>query len=102
MKPGRTSYAEKTKSIDEVKKLEIQSRLRADGTLVSSEEHTLEMDKIIRNLTDTHLQHIPEPGRVLDAVDRREGEYLVSIPFLLLERQGCFIRACKQMYTNSF
>ena len=75
--PGRLSSEQRTRVIEEVNRLELQSKMRQDGTLVSGVEHEKNMDDIVRLLTDTRLKCVPNTANSLELMLDNEKRYLV-------------------------
>ena len=78
IKTGRCTHERKIRDIEEVKRLEIQSRIKLDGSLVSDEERWKKMDMVIRRLTDAQLENIPHGSEFMASLKGREDQFLVS------------------------
>ena len=77
IKTGRYTHEKRTRDIEEVKKLELQSKMKDDGTLAqSSEERNVDLEKVIKSITEIHMEQIPQ--LIMATVTKKEHEYLVS------------------------
>ena len=80
IKTGRCSNERKTRDIEEVKKLEIQARIKEDGSLVTQEERNERLEHVITRLTEIHHEHIPHSASVIAELRVLEDKFVVSYP----------------------
>ena len=78
IKTGRCTHERKTREIEEIKSLELQSRLRHDGSLMTTNERTRDMDRIINHLTSMHVSQTYQPN-FHENVPILEKQFLVSL-----------------------
>ena len=76
---GRMPCTKRTKLTEEVKRLELQGKINGDGTSVQTSDHTNCMDEIVKLLTDTKLEYVPNTAEQLEAAIKREKEFLVKL-----------------------
>ena len=78
IKIGRRSYKAQVHAIEEILRLELQQKIKHDGSLASKSEHNIEMDRIVKILTDTHMNDVPNTAEFFNTISEREERYMVS------------------------
>ena len=76
---GRATNERRTRTIEEVKRLELLSKLKKDGTLMNMTEYERGMDDIVKTLTGIQLDLKPNTAESFALMLDREQEYLVVI-----------------------
>ena len=80
IKTGRYTHEKKNRDIEEVKRLELQAKMKKEGKMMlTPEEREKELDRIIRHITTVHLQQTPHTPDFFEKLPEREAEFLVSI-----------------------
>jgi len=77
IKTGRYTHEKKTKDIEEVKKLELQAKMKEEGKiLLTPEDRERELEKIISHITSVHLQQTPHTPEFFEKLPEREAKFL--------------------------
>ena len=84
-RPGRHNAEQRTRVIEEVKRLEMQTKINKDGSLVPPSEHEEKMDDLVRLLTHTRLEAVPNTSKRLEINLDSEKKYLVYTTILKFE-----------------
>ena len=78
IKTGRYTSEKKTRNIEQVKQLELQAKMKVDGTLVHSrQERTEELERLIKTVTAEHLKCSPFDYKDMINLAEREEEFCV-------------------------
>ena len=76
---GRCSNAHRANVTEQVKRLQLQSKMKSDGTLVSIDEHGQNMDDLVAMLTNTQLTFVPNSTERYESALASEKQYLVRL-----------------------
>lgn len=76
IKTGRYTHQKKTKDIEEVKRLQLVEKMKADGqTVIETQEE--ELEKIIEHITTVHKQQTPHTPEFFEKLPEKEKEFMV-------------------------
>ena len=76
-RPGRYTAEQRTRVIEEVKRLEMQTKFNRNGTLVKPTKHEKQMDDLVKLLTETRLDAVPKTSKRLETDLDCEKKFLV-------------------------
>ena len=79
---GRLSSAQRTKVIEEVKRLELQGKIHSDGTLAKTTRDESNIDEIVKLLTNTKLDCLPNTAEALEDKLQKEEEFIVWLNYV--------------------